>query len=85
LSIAAEHPGVLGAVVTTGADTGGSHAIPPASGVIAEVNNPKVRTAQLLDVIFPPNAAAAKIAFGEQVALVPQETATSKPGTSYRR
>ena len=83
LTIAARYPGVLGRLVTTGADPGGTHAVQSSPAIAHELSDPNITSTQLLDLIFPPSASQAKAAFVSQYLLVPQESVSS--GTIVRQ
>jgi pimeloyl-ACP methyl ester carboxylesterase len=73
LTVAALHPGVISALVTTGSDPGGSHAVVTNPDVDNELNSPDTTPQQMLSLLFPATADAAKWAYVEQLKLVPQE------------
>ena len=73
LTIAALHPGAISALVTSGGDLGGSHAINAAPAVNEELNSPKTTPRQLLSLLFPATAVPAALAYADQLALVPEE------------
>lgn len=73
LTVAALHPGVLAKLVTSGANPGSSQSVQTSPEVIHELNDPATTPEQLLDLLFPPTAEAAKARFSQQYLLVPQE------------
>jgi len=73
LTIAALHPGVLRALVTTGSDLGGRHAIPTDAAVSKELNSTKTTPLQLLNLLFPAGADPAKEAYISQLSQTVQE------------
>ena len=77
LTVAALHPGVLTRLVTSGGDAGSPHAVQARPDVQRELDDPATTPAQVLDLLFPASAAAAKQAFVGQYLLVPQQSAES--------
>ncbi|MCX4746260.1 alpha/beta hydrolase [Kitasatospora sp. NBC_01287] len=73
LTVAALHPGAISALVSTGGDLGGSQAINTPSAVAEELNSPKTTGPQMLDLLFPADATAARTAYVEQLGLIPPE------------
>lgn len=78
LTVAALHPGVLGRLVTTGGDAGSPHAVQASQAITQELNDPNTTPEQLLALLFPSTAGAAKQAFVQQYLLVPQQTASAR-------
>jgi pimeloyl-ACP methyl ester carboxylesterase len=73
LTVAALHPGVISALVTTGSDLGGRQAVPRNPAVMKEVNSPETTPLQRLNLLFPAEAGAAKLAYVKQLEQIPQE------------
>jgi pimeloyl-ACP methyl ester carboxylesterase len=73
LTVAALHPGAISALVTTGGDLGGSQAVNTDPAVSKELNSPDTTPQQMLGLLFPASAGAAKLAYIEQYQLIPQE------------
>ena len=73
LTVAALHPGAISALVSTGGDLGGSQAINTPPAVAKELNSPKTTGPQMLDLLFPADATAARTAYIEQLGLIPPE------------
>ncbi|MFF5305094.1 alpha/beta fold hydrolase [Streptomyces sp. NPDC013161] len=73
LTVAALHPGAISALVSTGGDLGGSHAINTPAAVAKELNSPRTTGPQLMDLLFPADATAARAAYIEQLGLIPPE------------
>jgi pimeloyl-ACP methyl ester carboxylesterase len=80
LTLAEQKPALLGALVTTGGDAGGSHTVPPPPGLVRELANPKASTKVFLGLLFPPTAAggAATARFVRSYESVPQEKVSSR-------
>ena len=73
LTVAALHPGAISALVSSGGDLGGSEAINTPAAVAKELNSPKTTGPQLMDLLFPADATAARTAYIEQLGLIPPE------------
>ncbi|WP_329553765.1 alpha/beta fold hydrolase [Streptomyces sp. NBC_00696] len=73
LPVAALHPGAISALVSSGGDLGGSEAINTPAAVAKELNSPKTTGPQLMDLLFPADATAARAAYIEQLGLIPPE------------
>ncbi|WP_369189430.1 alpha/beta fold hydrolase [Streptomyces sp. R08] len=73
LTVAALHPGAISALVSSGGDLGGSEAINTPAAVAKELNSPKTTGPQLMDLLFPADATAARAAYIEQLGLIPPE------------
>ncbi|WP_328322369.1 alpha/beta fold hydrolase [Streptomyces sp. NBC_00388] len=73
LTVAALHPGAISALVSTGGDLGGSRAINTPPTVAKELNSPKTTGPQMLDLLFPAGATAARSAYIKQLGLIPPE------------
>ncbi|MER7637984.1 alpha/beta hydrolase [Streptomyces sp. NPDC126522] len=73
LTVAALHPGAISALVSSGGDLGGSEAINTPAAVAKELNSPKTTGPQLMDLLFPADATAARAAYVEQLGLIPPE------------
>lgn len=63
LTLITTHGSLVGTLVTSGADFGGTHAIQPPAEVTAVFDNPNTTPAQLLPYIFPASAAVAQAAY----------------------
>lgn len=74
LTLSVRHPGILRRLVTTGADTGGRRAVPASNEVQDLFNQPNLTFEQLLNVMFPASAVAARRRFIEQYRSIPQES-----------
>lgn len=75
LTLAGSRPDLVGALVTSGGDAGSKHYIPPTAKAQQVLEHPTDEA--LLELLFPPSQAAAAQAFGESVALFPQETVSA--------
>ncbi|WP_328830111.1 alpha/beta hydrolase [Streptomyces sp. NBC_00252] len=73
LTVAALHPGAISALVSSGGDLGGSEAINTPAAVAKELNSPKTTGPQLMNLLFPADATAARAAYIEQLGLLPPE------------
>ncbi|UXX94733.1 alpha/beta hydrolase [Streptomyces sp. AD2-2] len=73
LTVAALHPGAIGALVSSGGDLGGSEAINTPAAVAKELNSPETTGPQMMDLLFPADATAARAAYIEQLGLIPPE------------
>ncbi|WP_406124948.1 alpha/beta fold hydrolase [Streptomyces sp. NBC_00989] len=73
LTVAALHPGAISALVSTGGDLGGSEAVNTAPAVAKELNSPRTTGPQMMDLLFPADATAARTAYIEQLGLIPPE------------
>ncbi len=75
LTLAERRPALLGALVTSGGDAGGPHAVPPPPGLIAKLASPKAGTGVFLRLLFPPSGAgeAASARFARGFLALPQE------------
>jgi pimeloyl-ACP methyl ester carboxylesterase len=75
LTLAEQEPALLGALVTTGGDAGGSHTVPPPPGLVRELANPKAATKVFLELLFPatPAGGAATARFVHGFESIPQE------------
>ncbi|MGQ4432399.1 alpha/beta fold hydrolase [Streptomyces sp. SAS_260] len=73
LTVAALHPGAISALVSSGGDLGGSEAMNTPAAVAKELNSPKTTGPQLMDLLFPADATAARAAYIEQLGLIPPE------------
>ena len=73
LTVAALHPGAISALVSTGGDLGGSQAVNTPPAVAKELNSPRTTGPQMLDLLFPTDATAARTAYIEQLGLIPPE------------
>jgi pimeloyl-ACP methyl ester carboxylesterase len=73
LTVAALHPGAISALVSTGGDLGGSQAVNTPPAVAEELNSPRTTGPQMLDLLFPHDATAARTAYIEQLGLIPPE------------
>ncbi|WP_405862300.1 alpha/beta hydrolase [Streptomyces sp. NBC_01515] len=73
LTVAALHPGAISALVSTGGDLGGSEAVNTPPAVAKELNSPKTTGPQMMDLLFPADATAARAAYIEQLGLIPPE------------
>jgi pimeloyl-ACP methyl ester carboxylesterase len=73
LTVAALHPGAISALVSTGGDLGGSRAVNTPPAVARELNSPRTTGPQLLDLLFPADATAARTAYIGQLGLIPPE------------
>ena len=73
LTVAALHPGAISALVSTGGDLGGSQAINTPPAVAEELNSPRTTGPQMMDLLFPADATAARTAYIEQLGLIPPE------------
>ncbi|WP_194927179.1 alpha/beta fold hydrolase [Catenulispora pinisilvae] len=73
LTVAALHPGAIGALVSTGGDLGGSQAVNTPPAVAEELNSPKTTGPQMMDLLFPADATAARTAYIKQLGLIPPE------------
>lgn len=83
LTLSVRHREIIRRLVTTGADTGGRNVVLPSPDVQELFSQPDVSTEELLDVLFPPNAATAKRRFIEQYRSLPQEPV--QPVTARRQ
>ncbi|MGQ4477164.1 alpha/beta fold hydrolase [Streptomyces sp. SAS_276] len=73
LTVAALHPGAISALVSSGGDLGGSEAMNTPAAVAKELNSPKTTGPQLMNLLFPADATAARAAYIEQLGLIPPE------------
>lgn len=73
LTLAALHPGTISALVTTGGDLGGREAVNTSPAVSKELNSPTTTGPQLMDLLFPADATAARAAYVKQLGLIPPE------------
>ncbi|WP_034090201.1 alpha/beta fold hydrolase [Streptacidiphilus albus] len=73
LTVAALHPGAISALVSTGGDLGGSQAVNTPPAVAEELNSPRTTGPQMLDLLFPADATAARTAYIQQLGLLPPE------------
>ncbi|WP_433890089.1 alpha/beta fold hydrolase [Streptomyces sp. CA-111067] len=73
LTVAALHPGAISALVSTGGDLGGSHAVNTPPAIAKELNSPKTTGPQMMDLLFPADATAARTAYIAQLGLIPPE------------
>ncbi|MFC1433490.1 alpha/beta fold hydrolase [Streptacidiphilus sp. N1-3] len=73
LTVAALHPGTISALVSTGGDLGGSQAINTPPAVAKELNSPTTTGPQMLDLLFPADATAARTAYIGQLGLISPE------------
>ena len=75
LTMAVEHPDSMRALVSTGGDFGGPHAVQATAETEAALNNPDTRTVEFLDFIFPDNppGRSASQRFSEEYISIPQE------------
>jgi pimeloyl-ACP methyl ester carboxylesterase len=73
LTVAALHPGAISALVSTGGDLGGSQAVNTPPAVAEELNSPRTTGRQMLDLLFPADATAARTAYIGQLGLIPPE------------
>ncbi|MEV6513240.1 alpha/beta hydrolase [Streptomyces sp. NPDC051642] len=73
LTVAALHPGAISALVSTGGDLGGSRAVNTPPAVAKELNSPRTTGPQMMDLLFPADATAARTAYIEQLGLIPPE------------
>ena len=73
LTVAALHPGAISALVSTGGDLGGSQAVNTPPAVAEELNSPRTTGLQMLDLLFPADATAARTAYIQQLGLLPPE------------
>ncbi|MEU6848486.1 alpha/beta hydrolase [Actinacidiphila alni] len=73
LTVAALHPGAISALVSTGGDLGGSHAVNTPPAVARELNDPTTTGPQMLDLLFPADATAARAAYIHQLGLIAPE------------
>ncbi|MBS1884417.1 MAG: alpha/beta hydrolase [Actinobacteria bacterium] len=75
LTLAEQEPSMLGALVTTGADAGSLHTVPPPPGLVRKLANPKTGDSVFLELLFPPTAAggAATARFVHGYESIPQE------------
>jgi pimeloyl-ACP methyl ester carboxylesterase len=75
LTLAEQQPELLAALVTTGADAGSRHTLPPPPRLVAELANPKAGASVFLKLLFPPTAAggAAEKRFIGAYESIPQE------------
>ncbi|MBS2550761.1 alpha/beta hydrolase [Catenulispora sp. NL8] len=73
LTVAALHPGAISALVSTGGDLGGSQAVNTPPAVAEELNSPKTTGPQMMDLLFPADATAARTAYIQQLGLIPPE------------
>lgn len=80
LTLAVRNAGCIRRLVTTGADTGGRNVVPPSPEVQEVFSRPNPSIEQLLDVLFPANATAAKRRFIEQYRSIPQEPVSPVTG-----
>src|SRR5262249_17476489 len=78
LTVAALHPGAISALVTTGGDLGGSHAINTPPALAKELNSPKTTGPQVPALLFPAHATAARSAYIAQLALIPPERVSTQ-------
>ena len=75
LTLAEQQPQLLGSLVTTGGDAGSNHTVPPPSGLVKELADPKAGPDVFLELLFPPTAAGgtAEARFVAAYESVPQE------------
>ncbi|MFC1419995.1 alpha/beta fold hydrolase [Streptacidiphilus cavernicola] len=78
LTVAALHPGAISALVSTGGDLGGSHAINTPPAVAKELNSPETTGPQMMDLLFPADAGTARTAYIEQLGLIPPEKVSNR-------
>jgi pimeloyl-ACP methyl ester carboxylesterase len=75
LTMTVNHPDSMRALVSTGGDFGGPHAIQESAEIEAALNDPDTPTVEFLDFIFPdnPQGQAASQRFSEEYISIPQE------------
>jgi pimeloyl-ACP methyl ester carboxylesterase len=75
ITMAERYPATLARLVTTGADAGSRHTIPPPPGLIKKLKNPDNVTAAL-QLLFPPSPAgqAAQMKFIQDYSAISQES-----------
>ncbi|MEU3464527.1 alpha/beta hydrolase [Streptomyces sp. NPDC006733] len=78
LTVAALHPGAIRVLVSTGGDLGGSQAINTPPAVARALNSPQTTGPQMLDLLFPAAATAARTAYIEQLGLIPPEKVSNQ-------
>ena len=78
LTVVTRHPGLLSRLITSGADAGGPRTVQADPRVQRVLEDPDTTPAQVLDLLFPALAAAAKRGFIGQYVLVPQQAASPR-------